>query len=100
MKPQLRPSPARWLSRHDDISACPRLSPRLECNFQARRFGGFYGGSDSPGRRFGFSAFTEEARADASRRFRLESALLGFVGMVAAWPIALMIQEVIRFLAD
>jgi len=37
-------------------------------------------------------------RADASQSFRLESAVLGFVTLVAAWPIAVMIHEVIRLL--
>ncbi len=35
---------------------------------------------------------------DASRSFRLETAVLGFVTLVCAWPIAIMIREVIRLL--
>jgi hypothetical protein len=45
------------------------------------------------------SALAKEVlRADASQSFRLESAVLGFVALVSAWPIAIMIQEVIRLL--
>src|SRR5690349_9967800 len=98
MKPQFRPSPARWLSRHDEIPARYRLAPRVEWDFQALRFDNFFGGNDSPQRRPGFSALAKEVlREDTSRRFRLEAAVLGLVALVSAWPMAMMIHEVIRF---
>jgi hypothetical protein len=99
MKPQLTPSRARWLSRYDEPSADHRPAPLLEWGFQARRFGSFFGGGDSPQRRPGFNALAKEVlRADSSRSFRLESAVLGLVALVSAWPIAIMIHEVIRLL--
>lgn len=98
MKPQLTPSRARWLSRYDETSAGRGLAPLIEWDFQTRRFGNSFG-SDLPERRPGFSALAKEVlRANASQRFRLESAVLGFVALVSAWPIAIMIQEVIRLL--
>jgi hypothetical protein len=98
MKPQLRPSEARWLSRYDEISPRRQQLLWVQADFQAPRFGDFFGGGDSPRRRPDFGAFAKEVRADASRRFRLESAMLGLVALVSAWPIAMMILEVIRFL--
>lgn len=98
MKPQLTPSRARWLSRYDEPSAGRGPAPLIEWNFQTRRFGNSFG-SDLPERRPGFSALAKEVlRADASQSFRLESAVLAFVALVSAWPIAIMIQEVIRLL--
>ncbi len=98
MKPQLTPSRARRLSRYDETSARRGPAPLIEWDFQTRRFGNSFG-SDLPERRPGFSALAKEVlRADASQSFRLESAVLGFVALVSAWPIAIMIQEVIRLL--
>ena len=98
MKPQLRPSRARSLSRYDETSGGHGLAPLIEWDFQTRRFGNSFG-SDLPERRPGFSALAKEVlRADASQSFRLESAVLGLVTLVSAWPIAIMIQEVIRLL--
>src|SRR5690348_12392634 len=99
MKPQLTPSRARWLSRFDETSADHRTTLLLEWNFQAPRFGRSFGGGDSPQRRPGFSALAKEVlRPDTNRRFRLETAVLGLVAVISAWPIATMIHEVIRLL--
>ena len=68
--------------------------PRLAIDFQPRRFDGSFGGNDTPWRRPNFTALAKEVlRADASRSFRLESAVLAFVTIVSAWPIAVMIHE-------
>ena len=73
--------------------------PAPEFGFQPRRFGDFFGGYGRPRRRPGFSALAWEVlRADASRTFPLETAVLGFITLVAAWPVAAMIREVIRLL--
>gem|GEM_PF-6081252 len=71
----------------------------MRCDFQPNRFDGRFGGGGLPWRRPNFSRLaTEVLRADASRSFRVESAVLGFVSLVAAWPIAVMLHEVIRLL--
>jgi hypothetical protein len=90
---------ARWLSRHDHPTRVDDSFPRVNFEFQPRRFGGSFGGGDSPSRRPGFTGLANEVlRADASCSFRVESAVLGFVTLVCAWPIGLMIHEVIRLL--
>ena len=99
MKPLLDVDRSRWLSRYDRRPAAPGRFPRLAIDFQPRRFDGSFGGDNSPGRRPNFSGLAREAlRVDASRSFRLESAVLGFVTIVSAWPVAVMIHEVIRLL--
>jgi hypothetical protein len=99
MKPLLDVGRSRWLSHYDRPPAARSQFPRLEIDFQPRRFDGSFGGNDSPGRRPNFSGLAKEVlRADASRSFRLESAVLGFVTIVSAWPVAVMIHEVIRLL--
>ena len=99
MKPQLTPSQARWLSHYDERSGDCRPSLLVERNFQAPRFGRHFGGGDSPRRRPGLSALAKEAlHADANRKFQLETAVLGLVALISAWPIAIMIHEVIRLL--
>ena len=73
--------------------------PAPAFQFQPRRFGDFFGGYGPPRRRPGFSALAREVlRADASRTFPLETAVLGLITLVAAWPVAAMIYEVIRLL--
>jgi len=68
-------------------------------NFSRVGFGGSYGGGGLPWRRPGFSGLAKQVlAADASRSFRLETAILGFVTLVTAWPIAVMLREVIRLL--
>ena len=99
----MRPTPniasARWLSRYDRQNRGDDLFPRVNFEFQPHRFGGSFGGGDSPWRRPGFTGLAKEVlRADASRSFRLESTVLAFVALVCAWPIGLMIHEVIRLL--
>ena len=85
-------------SPRDDRSEKHRASfPRIGFSFQVGDFGGSGGGS-WPRRRPGFTRLAREVRADASRRFRFESALLGLVTLVAAWPLGVMIHEVIRLL--
>jgi len=98
MKPCSKAAADGWLSRHDRV--VPEQIPglRITCEFQPNRFGDF-GGGGLPWRRPNFSRLaTEVLRADASRSFRVESAVLGFVSLVAAWPVAVMIHEVIRLL--
>src|SRR6266545_4091370 len=98
MKPLLDVAPSRWLSRYDRQPGARGRFPRFAVDFQPRRFDGSFGGNDSPWRRPNFSGLKEVLRADASRGFRLESAVLAFVAIVSAWPIAVMIHEVIRLL--
>ena len=99
MKPLLDVAPSRWLSRYDRRPAARGRFPRLAIGFQQRRFDGSFGGNDTPWRRPNFTALAKEVlRADASRSFRLESAVLAFVTIVSAWPVAIMIHEVIRLL--
>ncbi len=99
MKPHPNLASARWLARYDRLDRGDDSFPRVAFEFQPRRFGGFFGGNDSPWRRPGFSSLANQVlRADASRSFRLETAVLGFVTLVCAWPIAVMIHEVIRLL--
>jgi hypothetical protein len=100
----MKPSPnlgriRRW-SRDDRLEASRAPGIALDCDFQPRRFfGDYFGGYGRPWRRPGFSALAREVlRADASRTFRLETAVLGLISLVAAWPIAVMIHEVIRLL--
>ena len=99
MKHQADVGPAPHQSRHDGRARRTRAFPRIDCAFQPRRFGDSFDGSDSPRRRPGFTRLTREVlRTDASRSFRLETALLGFVCLICAWPIVVMIHEVIRLL--
>ncbi len=100
MKPDPVPASARWFSRHDPPNGRAVLLPHRVAGFQPRRDqppGG--GGFDGDRSRPGFTRLASEVlRADASRTFRLETAVLGFVTLVSAWPIAIMIHEVIRLL--
>jgi len=99
MKPLLGVDRSRWLSHHDRPSGVHGRFPPLAIEFQPRRFDGSFGGNDLPWRRPNFTRLAREVlRSDASRSFRLESALLGFVTIVSAWPVAIMIHEVIRLL--
>ena len=99
MKPLLDVDRSRWLSRYDRPPAARGLFPHLKVDFQPRRFDGSFGGDFSPWRRPNFTGLAKEVlRADASRSFRLESAVLAFVTIVSAWPVAVMIHEVIRLL--
>jgi hypothetical protein len=98
MKPLLDVAPSRWLSRYDRRAPTRGPFPRLDVDFQPRHFDGSFGGN-LPWRRPNFTGLAKEVlRADASRSFRLESAVLGFVTIVTAWPVAIMIHEVIRLL--
>jgi hypothetical protein len=99
MKDGPKVAPNRWLSRYDRRSAQVSSFPLVENEFQPRRFGISFGGNDGPGRLPNFSRLAREVlRSDASRSFRVETAVLGFVSLVAAWPVAMMIREVIRLL--
>jgi hypothetical protein len=98
MKPSPNMAPARWLSRHDRLARDSDSFPGFAFEFQPRRFGGSNGGG-LPWRRPGFSRLAREVlRSDASRIFATETAVLGFVTLVSAWPIAIMVREVIRLL--
>jgi hypothetical protein len=99
MKPEPNVASARWLSHYERLDRKDEPFPRVAFEFQPRRFGGSFGWSDLPQRRPGLSRLAREVLlADASRNFRLESAVLGLVSLVCAWPIAIMIGEVIRLL--
>jgi len=99
MKPNLKVASARRFSRDDRSEDHGASFPRIEFGFQSGDFGNSNGGGSWPPRRPGFTKLAREVlRADASQSFRLESAVLGFVTLVAAWPIAVMIHEVIRLL--
>ena len=99
MKPLLDVDRSRWLSHYDRRPRARGRFPRLAVDFQPRHFDGSFGGNGSPWRRPNFSGLAKEVlRSDASRSFRLESAVLGFVTIVSAWPVAIMIHEVIRLL--
>jgi hypothetical protein len=87
------------LSRYDRSARRADSFLKLDSEFQPRRFGGSFGGSGLPWRRPGFSRLAREVlRSDASRTFGVETAVLGLVTLVSAWPIAIMIHEVIRLL--
>ncbi len=99
MKPAPNLSPARRSPYEDRREGEDKLFRAPEFQFQPRRFGDFFGGYGRPRRRPGFSALAWEVlRADASRTFPLETAVLGLITLVAAWPVAAMIHEVIRLL--
>jgi len=100
MKSNLKVASGRRFSRDDRSEDHGGVSfPRIEFGFQVGDFGGSGGGDSWPRRRPGFTRLAREVlRAEASRSFRLEAAVLGLVTLVAAWPIAVMIQEVIRLL--
>jgi len=99
MKPLLDLDRSPGLSRYDHRPGVRGRFPRLAIGFQPRRFDGSFGGNDLPWRRPNFTGLAKEVlRADASRSFRLESAVLAFVTIVSALPVAVMIHEVIRLL--
>jgi hypothetical protein len=99
MMPNPNAASARSLSRYDRLDQGADPFPRVTFEFQPRRFGGFSGGGGLPWRRPGFSGLAKQVlAAEASRSFRLETAILGFVTLVTAWPIAAMLREVIRLL--
>lgn len=90
---------ASWLSRYDRPKRRRPLCAGVVFDFQPRREGDFNFDRDGPPRRPGFNRLAREVLfADASRNFRLETAVLGLISLVSAWPIAVMIHEVIRLL--
>ena len=98
MKPNDQVESVKWLSRYDDPNRRGGSFPRIAHQYQTRREDLTFGGGQ-PVHRPGFSQLAREVlRADASRTFGLETAVLGFVTLVSAWPIAQMIREVIRLL--
>jgi hypothetical protein len=101
MKTQVHSLAARRFARHDRLPTGKASILRPDFEFQPPRFGGSFGGNDSPSGRSNFNRLAREVlRADASQSFRLERAVLGFVTLVSAWPIAIMIYEVIRLLSQ
>ena len=93
MKPQLTPSPGTLAFSLRRNFRQPWTGALIEWDFQTRRFGNSFG-SDLPERRPGFSALARKCCGRTrAKGFRLESAVLGFVALVSAWPIAIMIQE-------
>lgn len=98
MKPNDQVESVKWLSRYDDPNRRGGSFPRISYHYQPRREDLTFGGGQ-PVRRPGFSRLARQVlRADASRTFGLETAVLGFVALVSAWPIAQMIGEVVRLL--
>ena len=100
MKPNHKVESVKWLSRYDNPNRRGGSFPRITFEYQPRReSGSTFGSGGSPARRPGFTRLANEVlRSDASRSFRVETAVLGFVTLVSAWPIAVMIREVIRLL--
>ncbi|MEO8045171.1 MAG: hypothetical protein ABI674_09720 [Spartobacteria bacterium] len=99
MKHQADVVPAHRRSRHDHRVTRKASFLRIDCEFQPRRFGNSFDGNDLPQRRPNLTRLAREVlHADASRSFRLESAVLGLVSLVCAWPIGIMIHEVYRLL--
>lgn len=100
MKPKYDVESVKRLSRYDDPNRRGGSFPRVAFQFQPGRGDNSSFGSDDPSRqKAGFSRLAREVlRADASRTFGLETAVLAFVTLVSAWPIAIMIREVIRLL--
>jgi hypothetical protein len=85
------------LSRYDDPNRRGGSFPRITFEYQPRRGSDSTFGRGSSARPPGFTRLANEVlRSDASRSFGVETALLGFITLVSAWPIALMIREVIR----
>lgn len=100
MKPSAVVTVAKRLSRYDNEARPSSLLTAVRCEFQTRRGGGQfpYDGGD-PNPRPNFNSLTREVlRADASRTFVLETAVLGLVAIVSLWPVAIMIREVARLL--
>ncbi len=99
MKPNDQVESVKWLSRYDDPNRRGGSFPRITFEYQARRESDFLHGGGQPARQPGFSRLAQEVlRSGASRSFVLETAVLGFVTLVSAWSIAVMISEVIRLL--
>src|SRR2546423_1242953 len=97
MKPDHQVESVKWLSRYDDPNRRGSF-PRIAFEYQARRENSSFG-SDHPVRRPGFSLLAREVLgANARRTLGRETALFGFVTLVSAWPLAVMIREVIRLL--
>ena len=89
----------KWLSRYDDPKRRVGSFPHLTFEYQAPRRGGTLFGDGEPVRPPGFTRLANEVlRSDASRSFRLETAVLSIVTLISAWPIVVMIREVIRLL--
>ena len=99
MIPDFSAEPPRRWARHDRLHRPRNPFRSHRSRFQAPRDGGFYYGDGEPKRRTSFSLLTDQVlRAEASRSFRIESAVLLLVSIVSAWPIVIMIHEVIRLL--
>ena len=98
MKPNHELESVKWLSRFDDPKPRGGSFPRIAFEYQVRRQGDSYFGGGQPDGRSGFNRLAREVlRADASRNFGLETAVLALVTLASAWPIIAMIREVIRF---
>jgi hypothetical protein len=99
MKPNHKVESAKWLSHYDDPNRRGDSFPCIAFEYQPRQDGGSTFGGGAPAPRPGFSRLANEVlRSDASRSFGVETAVLGLVTLASAWPIALMIREVIRLL--
>jgi hypothetical protein len=101
MKREPVPASHRLRSHYGDLPRRRASFPRIAAEYQPRHGGppGGGGAFDGNPSRPGFTRLASEVlRTDASRTFRLETTVLGFVTLVSAWPIAIMIHEVVRLL--
>jgi hypothetical protein len=96
MKPNDQVESVKWLSRYDDPNRRGGSFPRITFEYQPRRGSDSTFGGGSSARRPGFTRLANEVlRSDATHRFGAETAVFGFITLVSAWPIVLMIREVI-----
>ncbi len=87
------------LSRHDDPNQRGGSFPRVAYDYQSTKESGTSFGRGLPMEQSGINRLARQVlRSDASRTFWLESTVLGLITAVSAWPIVLMIREVMRLL--
>ncbi len=100
MKANHTPQSVNRFCRYDDPNRRGISQPHVEFNYQTPRPDRVtFGGGPPRPRRSNFSLLANEVlRSDASRSHPLEAALLAFVTLVSAWPMAVMIHEVVRLL--
>jgi hypothetical protein len=98
MKPNYQVESVKWLSRYDDPKRRGGSFPPIAFDYQPRREGSILGGGLAA-RRPGFSRLAREVlRPGFTHTLDSETVVLGFVTLVSAWPIAMMIREVIGLL--
>lgn len=85
------------LSRYDDPNRRGGSFPRTTFEYQAPRGSDSTFGGGRSTRPPGFTRLANEVLGSNSS-FGLETAVFGFITIVSAWPMAMMIREVIRLL--